>query len=68
MIQTSGDENAVRTFVGLNALSAARDKREALHYIETVKSIGSMEAHFWANKFLNNDRARAAWRALYRER
>lgn len=62
------DENAVRTFVGLNALSAARDKREALHYIETVKSIGSMEAHFWANKFLNNDRARAAWRALYRER
>ena len=62
------DDNAVRTFVGLNVLSAARDRFEAIHYIDTVKSIGSAEVHFWANKFLNNCNARGAWRALYRER
>lgn len=62
------DDTTVRTFVGLNALSAARDKPEAIHYIDTVKSIGRTEAHFWASKFLNNDRTRVAWRAFYRER
>lgn len=62
-----GDQ-AVRMFVGLNVLSAAKDKVEAIHYIDTVKSIGSAEIHFWASKFLNNDKARGAWRVLYRER
>ena len=62
------DEATVRTFVGLNALSAARDHMEAIHYIDTVKSMGSTEAHFWAGKFLTNDRTRSAWRAFYRER
>ena len=62
------NDTAVRTYVGLNALGAARDKIEAIHYIDTVRSMGSMEAHFWASKFLTNDRARSAWRALYRER
>ena len=61
------DDRAVRTFIGLNVLSAARDRFEALHYIDMVRSIGSMEAHFWANKFLSNDNARGAWRALYRK-
>lgn len=59
------DDQAVRTFVGLNALSAAKDRIEAIHYIDTVKSIGSTEAHFWASKFLSNERARSAWRAFY---
>ena len=58
----------VRTFVGLNALSAAKSRLEAIHYIDTVKSIGRTEAHFWASKFLNNGKTRSAWRALYRER
>lgn len=62
------DDTTVRTFVGLNALGAAKDHAEALHYINTVKTIGSTEVHFWASKFLNNDRARIAWRALYKER
>lgn len=62
------DDAAVMTFVGLNVLSAARDRFEAVHYIDTVKSLGSTEAHFWASKFLNNYRTRGAWRALYRER
>ena len=62
------NDATVRTFVGLNALSAARDRLEAMHYIDVVKSMGSTEAHFWASKFLTNDRTRGAWRALYRER
>ena len=60
-----GDQ-AARMFVGLNVLSAAKDRTEAIHYIDIVKTIGSAEAHFWASKFLNNDRARYAWRAFYR--
>lgn len=62
------NDTTVRTFVGLNALGAARDELEALHYIDIVKSIGKTDAHFWANKFLTNDRARGAWRVFYRER
>ena len=34
------DDVTVRTFVGLNVLSAARDNHEATHYIDTVKTIG----------------------------
>lgn len=62
------NDAAVRTFVGLNVLSAARDRIEAIHYIDTVQSMGSTEVHFWTSKFLTNDRARSAWRAFYRER
>ena len=62
------DDATVRTFVGLNTLSVAKDRIEAIHYINVVKTIGSTEAHFWANKFLTNDRAGRAWRAFYRER
>ena len=51
------NDQAVRTFVGLNVLSAAKDRCEAIHYIDTVKSIGSAEIHFWASKFLNSDKA-----------
>ena len=62
------DDTTVRTFVGLNVLSAAKDRMEAIHYIDTIKAMGSTEAHFWASKFLNNNRARSAWRVFYRER
>ena len=60
-------DKVVRAFVGLNVLSAAKDRHEAIHYIDTVKSIGSAEIHFWASKFLNSNKARSAWGALYRE-
>ena len=63
------NDSAVRTFVGLNALGASRDRIEAVHYIDTVRSMGSTEAHFWASKFLTaNGRARSAWGAFYREK
>ena len=59
---------AVKTFVGLNALKAARDRREALRYIEIVRTVGGMETHFWASKFLSNENTAGAWRAFYRKR
>ena len=63
------NDAAVKTFVGLNALSAAKDKIEAIHYIDTVRSMGSTETHFWASKFLTtNGKARSAWGAFYREK
>lgn len=62
------NDTAARTFVGLNVLSAAKDKFEAIHYVDIVKSIGNTEAYFWASKFLSNDKARGAWKAFYKER
>lgn len=59
-----GDQ-AARVFVGLNVLSAAKDRIDAIHYIDIIKTMGSAEIHFWASKFLNNDRTRAAWRVFY---
>lgn len=59
-----GDQTA-RMFVGLNVLSASKDKMEAIHYIDIIKTMGSAETHFWASKFLNNTRTRTAWRAFY---
>ena len=64
----SWNDQTVRTFVGLNALKSAKDKTEAIHFIDAVRSMGNMEAHFWASKFLNNDKTRGAWRAFYRDR
>ena len=60
------DDHTVRKFVGLNALKAAKDRFEALKYIDQVKSLGSMEIHFWANKFLTNENSQKAWRAFYK--
>ncbi len=56
----------VRKFVGLHVLKAAKDKFEAMQYIEQVKSLGNMEIHFWANKFLTNNNSLKAWRAFYK--
>jgi len=60
------NDHTVRRYVGIKALGVARDRQEAVHYIDLVRSMGSTEAHFWASKFLGNDRAHSAWRALYR--
>ena len=59
------NDSTVRQFVGIHVVKAARDKFEARQYIEHIKSLGSMEVHFWANKFLINENAPKAWRAFY---
>ncbi len=46
-------------------LKSAKDRYEALRFIEEVRSHSSMEVHFWAYKFLSSEKAIKAWRALY---
>ena len=60
------NDDVVRKFVGINVLKASKDKFEAMQQIDQVKSLGNMEVHFWANKFLTNDNSAKAWRALYK--
>ena len=59
------DDDVTRKFIGLQVLKSAKDKYEALQLIEEVRSLSSMEVHFWAYKFLTNEKAIKAWRALY---
>ena len=59
------DDDVTRKFIGLQVLKSAKDRYEALRLIEEVRSHSSMEVHFWAYKFLTNDKAIKAWRALY---
>lgn len=60
------DDGTVMRFVGLHVVKAASDRFEALRYLEQLKTIGNMEVHFWASKFLTNKNACKAWTALYR--
>ena len=59
------NEDVRRKYVGLQVLRCAKNKYEALEFINVVKSLSLMEIHFWANKFMTNERSRSAWRALY---
>ena len=59
-------DNVVRAQVCIDAVKCARDKNEALKYIQIVQGLSKMEVHFWAAKFLHgNKRARRAWRIIY---
>jgi len=60
------ENEVVQKFVAINAPKAARSKYEALQFLEKVKSLGDAEMHFWASKFLVNERTAKAWRAFYR--
>jgi hypothetical protein len=59
------DDDVTRKFIGLKVLKAAKTKYEALQFIEEVRSHSSMEVHFWAYKFLTNEKAIKSWKALY---
>ncbi len=59
------NDDVTRKFVGLRVLRCAKDKYEGLQFIDEVKALSNMELHFWAYKFLGNQKAEKAWRALY---
>jgi hypothetical protein len=59
------DDDVTRKFIGLQVLRSAKNKYEALKFIEEVRTHSSMEIHFWAYKFLTNNKAIKAWRSLY---
>lgn len=59
-------DDVARAYVGIEALKCAKNRTEALKFLEVVKGLSQLEIHFWSTKFLNgNARARKAWRALY---
>jgi hypothetical protein len=69
LVERAGwDVDAVRTFVGIYALKAARDAEEALRYLDLVKHMEKLDIYFWACVFLvNPKRGLRAWRVLYGE-
>ncbi len=62
------DVEAVRAFVGIYALKAARGRGEALRYLDMVKHMEKLDIYFWSCIFLvNPKRGLRAWRVLYGE-
>jgi len=59
------DSSAIKAYVGIQALKAAKNRGEALHFLKIVETLSRFELHFWASKFLSNEKARKAWRAFY---
>ena len=59
------DDDVTRKFIGLKVLKSAKNRYEALQFIEEVKSHSNMEIHFWAYKFLTDQKTIKAWRSLY---
>ncbi|MEN3052979.1 MAG: hypothetical protein ABC595_07950 [Candidatus Methanosuratincola petrocarbonis] len=60
------DDDAAKTLVSLEALKCARSLDEALKFLQAVNSLSQLDLHFWATKFLNDDKKpRRAWRMLY---
>ena len=57
--------DTARVYVALETLKVARDRYEGFRFINIIKSLSSFEVHFWASKFLSNDKARRAWRVMY---
>ncbi len=62
------DPETVRAFVGIYALKAARDREEALRYLDVVKHMEKLDIYFWSCVFLiNPNKGLRAWRVLYGE-
>ena len=59
------NDDVARNYVGLEALRGAKNQYEAHQFIEAVKALSRMEVHFWANKFLTNEKSVKAWRSFY---
>jgi len=59
------NDDVARKYVCIQVLRCAKDKYEALEFINLVKTLSSMEINFWANKFMTNEKASKAWRSLY---
>jgi hypothetical protein len=59
------NDDVARKYVGMQVLRSARNKYDASLSINIVKSLSSMEIHFWASKFMISDKSGRAWRAMY---
>lgn len=59
------NDDVRRKYVGIQVLKCAKNRYEAIKFIDIVKSLSLMEIHFWANKFMTNEKSNRAWRTLY---
>lgn len=66
--QNEWNDSAVKAYVGIQVLKAAKNREEALHFLKIVETLSRFELHFWASKFLNNEKTRKAWRAFYEKK
>lgn len=58
-------DDTARVYIALEVLKGTRNRREALHFMNEVKTMTKLEVHFWASKLLSNERAARALRILY---
>ena len=58
-------DDVTRKFVGMHVLKCAKNQKEAVQFLDTVKSLGTAEIHFWAYKFISNKKTSKAWRSFY---
>ncbi|MEM1967330.1 MAG: hypothetical protein QXN23_01705 [Candidatus Caldarchaeum sp.] len=62
----SSDYEAALVFIGMKVVRFSRSREEALKFLNRVRELSRLELHFWASKFLLDDKkAFRAWRALY---
>lgn len=59
------NDNVVRMYLGLQVLKCAKDRYEAIKFINVIKSLSGIDVHFWSNKFLTSDKAKKAWRSFH---
>ena len=62
--QEDWDNNTARKFVGMMILKAARNKYQAIQFLNHVKIESNAEIHFWSYQFLVNTKASTAWKVL----
>jgi len=59
------DISTIKAYVGIQVLKAAKNREEALYFLKIVEALSRFELHFWASKFLSNEKTRKAWRSFY---
>jgi hypothetical protein len=59
------NDDVARKYVGMQVLRSAKNTYDALESLNLVRILSSMEVHFWANKFMINQKSGKAWRAMY---
>jgi len=58
-------DDVARVYIALEVLKGAKNRREAMQFVNVVKSMTKLEVHFWASKLLSTGRAVRAWRVMY---
>lgn len=58
-------DDAARVYIALEVLKSAKNRSEAVQFMNIVMTMTKLEVHFWASKLLSNERATRALRVMY---